>query len=199
MEIRPELNDIDFQEGPEEGIQEIVPTNTEGDGVRAKTPLRFKYEAQVEVLKKEVGDLEDIRTRLGMTRRQMAQLLLVDPSAWTRWVQAGAPPHIYQSLAWYLRLSDAEKMVGSREAISRNVLPPAAAIRETAAHIESKLQDALDSKLDRETGFLYQIQRELQSHSTSVDAGWMQTRKWLLVLAVSQVLFLLIAISVLNR
>jgi hypothetical protein len=31
---------------------------------------------------------------------------LVDPSAWTRWTQAGAqpPPHIWRSLQWYLAL-----------------------------------------------------------------------------------------------
>jgi hypothetical protein len=221
MDLNPELKDIDFEERPqfdEAGIQELMPPGSEPDGlgVRAKTPLRFKYEAQVEVLKKEIGDLEEIRRRLGMTRRQMAQLLLVDPSAWTRWVQTGAPPHIYQALAWYLRLGEAERVsAGSpirelssdRSAFDVSVSEPLAAVvnrslqmtRETASQLESKLQSAIDSKLDRETGFLYQIQRELQSYSSSFDTGWMQTRRWLLVFAASQILFLIFAIAVLNR
>lgn len=38
----------------------------------------------------------------------MAQLLLVDPSAWTRWTKGGdeAPPHIYRMLQWYLALEE---------------------------------------------------------------------------------------------
>ena len=34
----------------------------------------------------------------------MCQLLLVDPSAWTRWLKSGAPPHVYQSLKWLIEL-----------------------------------------------------------------------------------------------
>lgn len=36
----------------------------------------------------------------------MCQLLLVDPSAWTRWHSAGGspPPHVYRALEWFLVL-----------------------------------------------------------------------------------------------
>lgn len=34
----------------------------------------------------------------------MAQLLMVDPSAWTRWTKSEdqAPPHIWRALQWYM-------------------------------------------------------------------------------------------------
>lgn len=74
---------------------------------RAKTSLRMMYEAQAEVLKVQIGDLESIRSKLGLSQRKMAQLLLVDPSAWTRWNKTGqVPPHIYRSLQWYLALKE---------------------------------------------------------------------------------------------
>ncbi|MCK6597917.1 MAG: hypothetical protein L6Q37_06095, partial [Bdellovibrionaceae bacterium] len=76
------------------------------DKKRVKTSIRLNYEAQVEVIKKQVGSLEDIRDRLQLSQRKMAQLLLVDPSAWSRWIADGdsAPPHIYRALQWYLAL-----------------------------------------------------------------------------------------------
>ncbi|MFN7729046.1 MAG: hypothetical protein ACK5P7_07820 [Bdellovibrio sp.] len=74
---------------------------------RLKTPLRMNYEAQTQVLKVQIGDLEQIREKLGLSQRKMAQLLMVDPSAWTRWVKTGqAPPHVYRSLQWYLALRE---------------------------------------------------------------------------------------------
>lgn len=71
---------------------------------RIKSPNRRAYEAEVLFLKKQNGELEVIRERLGLSRRKICQLLLVDPSAWTRWTSPGgeAPPHIYKALDWYL-------------------------------------------------------------------------------------------------
>lgn len=76
---------------------------------RAKTSIRMKYEAQVQVIKKQAGDLEDIRIKLNLSQRQICQLLLVDPSAWTRWTKhpnEDAPPHIYRALQWYMTLNE---------------------------------------------------------------------------------------------
>lgn len=75
---------------------------------RAKTSLRLRYEAESEVIRKKIGDLEAIRGQLGLSQRKIAQLLLVDPSAWTRWTKQGekAPPHVYRMLQWYLALQD---------------------------------------------------------------------------------------------
>jgi hypothetical protein len=52
----------------------------------------------------EFGDLNQIRITLGLSQRQLCKLLLVDPSAWTRWNKTGAPPHIYQALKWLVQL-----------------------------------------------------------------------------------------------
>ncbi len=79
-----------------------------GLGVRSKTSLRMVYEAQVLVIKKQVGSLENIRSDLGLSQRKMSQLLMVDPSAWTRWNKGGeeAPPHIWRALQWYMSLQE---------------------------------------------------------------------------------------------
>lgn len=75
---------------------------------RSKTPDRISYEAEVDVIRQQIGDIEDIRFRLGLSARKMAQLLLVDPSAWTRWTKkiTPPPPHIYRALQWYLILQE---------------------------------------------------------------------------------------------
>lgn len=53
-----------------------------------------------------MDQLENIRIKLGLSRRQICKLLKVDPSAWTRWMKtpAGAPAHVHQSLEWYMKL-----------------------------------------------------------------------------------------------
>lgn len=73
---------------------------------KARSSQRIRYDAEVSALKKRVGNLDEIRGSLGLTQRKMAQLLLVDPSAWTRWTRDGedAPPIVYRALGWYLAL-----------------------------------------------------------------------------------------------
>ncbi len=75
---------------------------------RSKTSLRMHYEAQVAVIRRQTGDLESVRLGLGLSQRKMAQLLMVDPSAWTRWVKQGdeAPPHIWRALQWFSALQE---------------------------------------------------------------------------------------------
>ena len=74
--------------------------------LRSKTPLRISYESEVKLICKKIGSIEKVREDLGLSRRKMCQLLLVDPSAWTRWNKQPEqiPPHIYRSLQWYLAL-----------------------------------------------------------------------------------------------
>lgn len=76
--------------------------------LRVKTPLRMTYDAQVRVIQQQIGHLEEIRFKLGLSQRKIAQLLLVDPSAWTRWTKKGesAPPHIWRALQWYMALQE---------------------------------------------------------------------------------------------
>lgn len=84
-------------------------SGVELSGIRARSSLRQRYEAEARVIEKRIGGLEKVRETLGLSQRKMAQLLLVDPSAWTRWTQnegPGAPPHVWRALAWYLALQD---------------------------------------------------------------------------------------------
>lgn len=73
---------------------------------RHKTALRLRYESEARVILQQIGGLEGARSRLGLSQRKICQLLLVDPSAWTRWSKVGAkiPPHVVRSLQWYLTL-----------------------------------------------------------------------------------------------
>lgn len=76
--------------------------------LRSKTSLRMLYEAQSSVIQKQIGDLETVRVNLGLSQRKISQLLLVDPSSWTRWTRKGdqVPPHIWRALQWYLTLKE---------------------------------------------------------------------------------------------
>lgn len=63
----------------------------------------------MQVIRRQLGGLEEIRGKLGLSQRKMCQLLMVDPSAWTRWTKSGvdqAPPHIYRALQWYMSLQE---------------------------------------------------------------------------------------------
>ncbi len=67
------------------------------------------YQVEVEQIIKEIGDLESIRTNLGLSRRKICKLLLVDPSSWTRWTKSKsgrAPAYIYRSLQWCLAIME---------------------------------------------------------------------------------------------
>jgi transcriptional regulator with XRE-family HTH domain len=95
----------------QEGFEKGAPNESflEGDiDARSKTSLRMHYEAQVSVIQTQIGNLEEIRGSLGLSQRKMAQLLLVDPSTWTRWTKNGdeAPPHIWRALQWYSALKE---------------------------------------------------------------------------------------------
>jgi hypothetical protein len=75
---------------------------------RIKSSNRMRYDAEVQFLIRQNGTLETVRQRLGLSKRKICQLLLVDPSAWTRWTspQGSAPPHIYRALDWYLAMME---------------------------------------------------------------------------------------------
>ncbi|MNL13238.1 hypothetical protein D3C87_1341410 [compost metagenome] len=95
-----------LNESFEEGLLEADLES--GLSPRSKTSLRINYEAQVSVIRRQTGSLESVRVELGLSQRKMAQLLMVDPSSWTRWTKQGdeAPPHIWRALQWYLALRE---------------------------------------------------------------------------------------------
>lgn len=101
MEGEPRLNSRELSK-PVLGTKKWGKTTP----IKPKSSLRLKYEAERSVLIDRFGGLEGVRNHLGLSKRKMSQLLLVDPSAWTRWVkdESQAPPHIYRALQWYMEL-----------------------------------------------------------------------------------------------
>ncbi len=61
-----------------------------------------------ELIKSQIGDIEEVRRSLGLSKRKMCQLLLIDPSTWTRWStgKTDPPPYIYRMLQWGLAVMD---------------------------------------------------------------------------------------------
>jgi hypothetical protein len=76
----------------------------ETDMQREKTQQRSRYMKERDAIIAEIGSLTKIRDTIGLSQRRICQLLLVDPSAWTRWLKTEAPPHIYQALKWLILL-----------------------------------------------------------------------------------------------
>ncbi len=64
------------------------------------------YSADVLAIQKQIGDLEHVRAELGLSRRKMCQLLMVDPSAWTRWMQNPPPAQVWRTLQLYLMVQE---------------------------------------------------------------------------------------------
>jgi len=78
-----------------------------GSFERSKSSNRMLYEAQVQAIQQQIGGLEEVRQKLGLSQRKICQLLMVDPSAWNRWTattENSAPPHVWRSLQWYFAL-----------------------------------------------------------------------------------------------
>ncbi|MGZ3775061.1 MAG: hypothetical protein ACXVCY_16515 [Pseudobdellovibrionaceae bacterium] len=135
-------------QGP--GFQEVElePLNEEfqeGDlNPRSKTSLRMHYEAQVSVIQKQLGNLDEIRGKLGLSQRKIAQLLLVDPSSWTRWTKQKdeAPPHIWRALQWYSALQEKIPGLTPQYFISPN---PQVLHQKALKELESERQERIES------------------------------------------------------
>lgn len=140
MEILSENNDL----GKPETLNSM--TNEEG---RINSSLRMQYEAHVQVIRNQIGGLDAIRGQLGLSQRKICQLLMVDPSAWTRWTKASpahsgldsAPPHIWRALQWYMILQQKipgltpEYFLGAREAAKMHHISEISEVRtELARH-----------------------------------------------------------------
>jgi len=141
-------------------IREIKNNSREtplGEGVRSKTSNRMFYEAQVAVIQKQLGNLEKIRGTLGLSQRKMCQLLMVDPSAWTRWNRSEeeAPPHIWRALQWYMTLQ--EKIPG--------LTPQYFIGKDPQVLHEKALSQIAEEKLRREA-----LEVEIQALKTSFQA-----------------------------
>ncbi len=167
---------------------------------KAKTSLRIKYEAECRVIRAKLGSLEQVREDLGLSRRKMAQLLLVDPSAWTRWTKEPEkiPPHIYRSLQWYMALIDkkpewhpqnsflkAELQFQKEEfsSVKERVLQRLAEMN----HLESSLKEDIQRVILETKGELSEVQTVIERQG-GVGIGW----KFMLILNTLLLLYFIV-------
>lgn len=110
------------------------------DFINAEPKSKGLYLAEKEQIKKEIGELEDVRQALGLSRRKVCQLLLVDPSSWTKWTRPGqdAPAYIYRSLQWALAIL--EKYPETHPLALQLLKERAGKMDHIAEKLESKLQ-----------------------------------------------------------
>jgi hypothetical protein len=159
---------------------------------RRKTSLRMKYEAEVQVIKKTHGNLETIRRQLGLSKRKMAQLLLVDPSAWTRWskTENEAPPHVYRALQWYLLLQEKHPEYKSSLWLNAVATPSLSTheVENLKKEVLSQVQaqwNRTSAVLEKEPVDLSPLERRLQASQKQVQK-LQQRIQWLVL---TQVLF----------
>ncbi|WP_413561556.1 hypothetical protein [Bdellovibrio sp. HCB209] len=128
---------------------------------RSKTSLRMHYEAQISVLRRQMGDLESIRLGLGLSQRKMSQLLMVDPSSWTRWTKQGdeAPPHVWRALQWYSILN--EKIPG---------LTPQYFMNQSPQVLHQKALQELESEKAERQAEMSVLSRKLDGFSAEKQA-----------------------------
>jgi transcriptional regulator with XRE-family HTH domain len=154
-----QLEDLnDLIEGLGEPVSKKDPSNTplnsSSSAPRILSSQKMRYEAEVSLIKKKWGSLEEIRKTLGMSQRKMCQLLMVDPSAWTRWSrsQTDAPPHIYRSLNWFLLLQEKDPSLAGNphlwlQSVARPPMPKAE-IRALQEEVHTHILE--NSHLERE-------------------------------------------------
>lgn len=139
-------------------------------GLSGKSEKRSKYDSVVQAIREKHGGLEAMRAKLGFTQKQMSELLLVDPSAWTRWVRDGetAPAHIYQALAWYFE----SRPAGLRQPASREVswkmanasiIESPETVREDVVTVEA---------WQREKAALLEQWSDAQKKAVGISDGW---------------------------
>lgn len=159
--------------------------NESGSEVRAKTSIRMNYEAQVSVIKAQIGNLESIRLNLGLSQRKIAQLLLIDPSSWSRWTQKGdgVPPHIYRALQWYMILQDKVPGLNASYFLQKDV-------GNLKKEIEKKLTDRMDqlvfnsaSEIERFEGEIIDLKQKLKESQDSQQILSKKLKRIMLIFA----------------
>ncbi len=134
-------------------------------GNRAISSVRLNYEAQVNVIKGQIGDLENIRSSLGLSQRKMAQLLLVDPSSWSRWTQKGddVPPHIYRALQWYMILQEKIPGLNASYFLQKDIASLKKDIESTLTKRMDELVYNSASENDRFEGEIIDLKQKLKN------------------------------------
>lgn len=136
-----------------------ISAETEVFDGRPRSASRISYEAQVAVIQRQIGNLAEIPIKLGLSQRKICQLLLVDPSAWSRWSKdRSAPPHIWRALQWYFIINDkipglspgyflgkdtTHLIENAVKGLSRERQTQEAKISQLEGYLENKLRDEL--------------------------------------------------------
>lgn len=144
---------------------------------RAESEKRLRYEEVVQQIREKYGSLEEMRKRLNFSQKQMSELLLVDPSAWTRWVKDGeaAPAHIYQALAWYFesRIENISAPKSDMIPATLEKLPWQMAKTEIIEKAPQLNQPVFDSEVwAEEKAQLASELRNAQNKAIGVSDGW---------------------------
>ena len=94
MQFEPQVN------------EEII--EDENNELNKSLTYREKNELTAALIKKQIGDIEQIRISMGLNKKRMCELLLIDPSTWTRWCtgKTPVPPTVYRTLQWGLAVMD---------------------------------------------------------------------------------------------
>ena len=89
----------------------------ENKRLKILTPNRIKYESESLYIRTKLGGLENVQKTLGLSGRKICQLLLVDPSCWSRWQkdEAKVPPSVWKTLEWYLLLREKHTFWSEKE------------------------------------------------------------------------------------
>lgn len=164
-------------------------SEAEDDKINAKTKsdLREAYEARVQSIQNEIGDLETIRARLGLSARKICQLLLVDPSAWTRWKRGeNPPPHVWQSLYWYIKSQDSKNQLVSVDKQLELQAPAASGVwlAPEQQPVDRDLHRKIQSFHDQTLG-LHQKNEELESKVHNLEHAVRANRSTAILLGIS--------------
>tara|TARA_Y100000780_G_scaffold232398_1_gene263490 strand:- start:13437 stop:14189 length:753 start_codon:yes stop_codon:yes gene_type:complete len=79
-----------------------------------KSSRKMQMDSKAKSIEKRIGHIESLRINLGMNKKELSDLLMVDPSAMNRWCkgESNAPGYIYQALEWYLMATEKHPLLG---------------------------------------------------------------------------------------
>lgn len=139
-----------------------------------------KYQSEVEKIRERLGELESYRKAKGLTRKEIASILMINPSTWSRWMKfpETIPPHVY-------RLLDLFEQVGGRpEQLGIEVRSRRSAFLEHEPYVRELLKkslqpmrekfDSIDNDLNhlRQEGFERKELLRQMDKKESVSLAW---------------------------
>ena len=121
-----------------------------------------------------MGSLEDIRKTLHLSRRKMCQMMLVDPTSWTRRTrdESKVPQHILKALQWNMLLVEKYPSLHPQHKIGmQNDLPRQESDGLSARQLEQMNQQkrVLEQKVQ-------DLEGHLQSHVSELSQNPRRTQ-----------------------